>query len=109
MRILTLSLPAIALLAAAAAQAPGAHWTQLTTNTPPSTRENPGVSDGSWFYVFGGIPVSGPLRSNALHRYDPVANLWTTLSAEGAPGAPTARAQGAVAWDFARGRLVVFG
>ncbi|HEX5051749.1 MAG TPA: kelch repeat-containing protein [Planctomycetota bacterium] len=101
---------AAAILAAGAiCQAPGAHWTQLTTNTPPNTRENPGVSDGSLFYVFGGIPAAGANRSNALHAYDPVANNWNTLTADGAAGSPAARAQCAITWDFARGRLVVFG
>lgn len=102
---------AAAILAAAVSgQAPGAHWTQLTTNTPPSTRENPGASDGTSFYVFGGIPAAaGPVRSNALHSYNPATNLWTTLSAEGAVGSPAARAQCGIAWDHARSRLVVFG
>jgi len=91
-------------------QAPGAHWTQLTTNTPAQTRENPGVSDGNVFYVFGGlVGGAGSVRSNALHSYDPVANVWTTLTADGAVGSPSPRGQCAIAWDFARGVLVVFG
>lgn len=111
MRTLTHSLSALTLFAVAAmAQAPGAHWTQLTTNTPPSTRENPGASNGSVFFVFGGIPAAaGPNRSNALYSYDPIANSWTTLSAEGAAGSPAPRAQCAIAWDYARSVLVVFG
>ena len=48
-------------------------------------------------------------RSNALHRYDPVANVWTTLTADGAVGSPPARAQSGIAWDAGRARLVVFG
>lgn len=111
MKLFSLLVTAAATLAGGApCQAPGAHWTQLTTNTPPSTRENPGVSDGVAFYVFGGIPAAaGPTRSNALYSYDPVANNWVTLSAEGAVGSPPARAQCAIAWDFARNVLVVFG
>jgi len=91
------------------AQAPGAHWsvTTVTGSMPPLTRENPGVSDGSGMLVFGGIDMVTGLRSNGLWRFDGAS--WTQLSADGATGSPPARAQCAVAWDFARGRLVVFG
>jgi hypothetical protein len=109
MRNLAHSLPLALLATAAVSQAPGAHWTQLTTNTPAVlTRENPGASNFTHFFVFGGIYGTSS-RSNALHSYDPVANLWTTLTADGAVGSPPARAQCGIAWDYARSRLVVFG
>jgi hypothetical protein len=110
MRTLGLLAPVLALAAPLTTQAPGAHWTQLATNTPAQTRENPGVSDGARFYVFGGlVGVTSTVRSNAFHSYDPIANLWTTHNADGDPLAPPARAQCGICWDFARSRLVVFG
>ncbi|MCA9320846.1 MAG: hypothetical protein KDB53_08935, partial [Planctomycetes bacterium] len=88
-------------------QAPGAHWTVTpTVADPPLRRENPGTSDGTYMYVFGGQTTSsGPL--NDLWRFDGVT--WTQMTADGAAGSPPARFVAAITWDFANNLLIVFG
>src|SRR2546421_12184218 len=47
--------------------------------------------------------------TNDVWAYAPATNAWTQLSATGAPGAPSARAHAAAAWDPANNRLLIFG
>ena len=105
--LLLLALPL--LCSAVLAQAPGAHWsTTPTTTNPPLRRENPGVSDGVYMYVFGGQSGnSGGAPLNDLWRFDGVT--WTEMTANGAAGSPPERDRAGITWDMALNRLVVFG
>ncbi len=61
--------------------------------------------------VFGGMIGAGPFArfSNDLWGYSPDSNAWIDLSPNNAPGAPSARAHAAAAWDPANNRLLIFG
>ena len=92
------------------AQAPGPSWVQFATGNsePPLRRENPGTSDGTYMYVFGGkTGNSGGVALNDLWRFDGVA--WTEMTTTGAAGSPPERDKAGVTWDFARNKLIVFG
>lgn len=99
-----------ALCASTLAQAPGPNWVQTATGNsePPLRRENPGTSDGTYMYVFGGkTGNSGGVAVNDLWRFDGAA--WTEMTSNGAAGSPPARDKAGVTWDFARNKLIVFG
>jgi CSLREA domain-containing protein len=56
----------------------GANWTPIAPL--PEALENPvAVSDGTYVYVIGGIPDTGPPRTS-LYRYDPVSDTYATLA-----------------------------
>ena len=104
---LSLFFAAGALVAGAPAQAPGAHWTRTNTpSDPPLRRENPGVSDGTYMYVFGGNSPSNT-RLNDLWRFD--GSTWVEMTTNGAATSPAARDHAGITWDFGRNCLVVFG
>ncbi|MCR9243704.1 MAG: hypothetical protein NXI31_01645 [bacterium] len=90
-------------------QAPGGHWSLTTaTGNPPQRRENPGAANATHMYVFGGTSGgSGGTAMNDLWSFDGIT--WTQLNPDGDPGAPPARRQAGVTWDFASNQLVVFG
>jgi len=98
------------LCATALAQAPGPSWilTPAGGTEPALRRENPGTSDGTYMYVFGGkTGNSGGVALNDLWRFDGAA--WTEMTANGAAGSPPERDKAGVTWDFARNKLIVFG
>ena len=71
------------------AQAPGPEWTATATGAsePALRRENPGTTDGTYLYVFGGQSGnSGGVRMNDLWRFD--GSVWTQMTADGAAGSP---------------------
>ena len=108
---LTIGLGLVALLASdAIAQAPGANWqvTPGVTGAPSQRRENPGAASATKMYVFGGTSGnSGGSQLNDLWDFD--GTTWTQLTANGAAGSPPARTQAAIAFDFSRNKLIVFG
>jgi hypothetical protein len=58
--------------------------------------------------VFGGYSGNAdPTTLNALYSFD--GTSWTLRTAEGAVGSPSPRGRCAVAWDFTRNQLIVFG
>jgi Galactose oxidase, central domain len=61
--------------------------------------------------IFGGMTSAGPSArfTNDVWAYAPATNVWTPLSANGAPGAPSPRAHAAAAWDPATNRLLIVG
>ncbi|HEX5052564.1 MAG TPA: kelch repeat-containing protein [Planctomycetota bacterium] len=72
------------------------------------------ATDGARMFNFGGrgVDAAGTALStyyNALDAYDPVANTWTNLSAQGAATAPSNRFRTACVYDPSLNRLVVFG
>jgi len=93
----------------ALAQAPGAHWSVISSGTNPSQRrENPGAADNNNMYVFGGQSgQSGGVRMNDLWKFD--GTTWTEMTTNGAVGSPPARNQAGITWDFSINKLVVFG
>ena len=102
-----LSLGLALLSGQAFAQAPGPYWkTTLTTGNPPLRMDNPGTASGTHMYVFGGLDAGGAAR-NDLWSFDGAA--WTLMTADGAPGSPSARSRAAVSWNFFKNRLMVFG
>jgi hypothetical protein len=44
-----------------------------------------------------------------VEAYSPISNTWTTLSPQGASGAPTPRSHASATWDSTSGRLLLFG
>ena len=89
---------------------PRAEWslTAGVTGTPSQRRDNPGAASDTHLYVFGGrLGNATSTVLNALYEFD--GKAWTLKTAEGAPGSPPKRGGAAVAWDFARNKLVVFG
>ena len=108
---------AIALLCADAmaqtispATSPRAHWvlTSGVTGTPTQRRDNPGAASNDKLYVFGGYDANAATTvHNALYEFNGTA--WTLKTAEGAAGSPVARGRSAIAWDFTRNKLIVFG
>ena len=79
-----------------------------TASDPPLRRENPGASDGTFMYVFGGQSgTSGGVVRNDLWAFD--GTNWVEMNPDGAAGAPPARAQAGITWDWGRNKLVVFG
>ncbi len=89
---------------------PRAHWvlTPSVTGTPTQRRDNPGAASESKLYVFGGRAGNATSSVlNALYEFD--GKAWTLKTAEGAVGSPPKRGGAAVAWDFGRKKLVVFG
>lgn len=98
--LLTLSLTA----SLASAQAA---WTSLApATTPGALSDVVGTTDLLNMYVFGGRTAGGA-RSDALWRFDPVASDWANMSPAGT--LPTGRQACAAAFDYSRGKLVVFG
>jgi len=90
--------------------APRARWvlTPGVTGTPTQRRDNPGAASNDRMYVFGGRDSNaGTTVHNALYEFN--GTVWTLKTADNAPGAPPARGGACVAWDAARGKLVVFG
>lgn len=82
-----------------------APWTQLTLGVNPATRERPATAtDGNVLYLYGGQSNTTTSTYANLMKFDGTA--WTTLSATGSACGP--RAGAVMAWDTARGRLVVF-
>ena len=60
--------------------------------------------------VFGGIDAGAESTdTNAVLLYAPAAASWTTLIANGAPGAPAARDSHTAVYDAASNRMIVFG
>lgn len=109
MRLLTISLITL-LCSDAIGQAPGPSWSVVPTGAtePPLRRENPGTSDGTYMYVFGGKTMnSGGVAINDLWRFD--GSAWTEMTSNGAAGSPPARDKAGITWDFARNKLIVFG
>ncbi len=110
MRILSTTALAILTSGLAFAQAPAPDWNLLNTGgtEPPLRRENPGATDGTFMYVFGGTSGnSGGSRMNDLWRFDGAA--WTQMTANLAAGSPPPRHQAGVTWDPTRNKLVVYG
>jgi hypothetical protein len=95
---------------------PATHaWTQLVSANPaPVGRFGAaGVWDtiGNRLLIFGGQQGIGTAATffNDVEAYSPISNTWTTLSAQGAAGAPTPRSRVGAAWDSRAGCLLVFG
>lgn len=99
-----LTLAAVASGSPATAQAT---HVQLTPAVAPAARAGiHGVSDHSVMWVFGGLTAAGspPTFSDEMWRFD--GATWTNAT----PAvSPPARDWYASAWDFARGRYVLFG
>jgi hypothetical protein len=90
-------------------------WTQLVaSNAAPAGRFG---AAGAWdpvdkyLLIFGGQQGTGTGATffNDVEAYSPISNTWTTLSAQGATGAPTPRSRVGAAWDSSAGRLLLFG
>ncbi len=91
---------------ATSATAQVAPWTQLFPSNSPSSRERPATAtDGNVLYMYGG--QSGTTTSTYANFWSFDGSNWTQLSATGAACGP--RAGAVMAWDTARGKLVVFG
>jgi hypothetical protein len=89
----------------ASATAQVAPWTQLTLSVNPATRERPATAtDGNVLYLYGG--QSGTTTSTYANLMAFNGTAWTTISATGTACGP--RAGAVMAWDSARGKLVVF-
>jgi hypothetical protein len=95
---------------------PATHaWTQLVSANPaPVGRFGAaGVWDpvGNRLLIVGGQQGIGTAATffNDVEAYSPISNTWTTLSAQGAAGAPTPRSRVGAAWDSSAGRLLLFG
>lgn len=90
-------------------------WRRLTaSNATPSGRFGAaGVWDanGRRLVIFGGQQSGGPqpVLLDDVEAYSPSSNTWTTLSPQGAHGAPTPRSHLGAAWDSRQGRLLLFG
>lgn len=81
-------------------------WTTLSPTTSPSARERAGsATDGSVIYLYGGQVGTSTAPYADLLSFD--GTDWTQLTASGAGAGP--RSSPVMAWDSARGRLVVFG
>jgi len=95
---------ALGFVASASAQV--APWTQVFPSTSPSARER-GVTatDGAVLYMYGG--QSGTTTSTYANFWSFDGSNWTQISAAGTACGP--RAGAVMAWDSARGKLVVFG
>ncbi|MGE0144251.1 MAG: kelch repeat-containing protein [Planctomycetota bacterium] len=89
--------------------APRAAWVNAAaTGNPSQRRDNLGAASDTHFYVFGGYSGNATTTTlNALYEFNGTA--WTLKTAEGAVGSPSPRGRCAVAWDFTRNKLVVFG
>jgi hypothetical protein len=99
------SLAALVLGLAGSATAQVAPWTQLTLTVNPATRERPATAtDGNVLYLYGGQNGTTTSTYANLMAFD--GTSWTTVSATGT--ACGARAGAVMAWDSARGKLVVF-
>jgi hypothetical protein len=95
------------LCALSAPVASQAKWTQLNPTTSPGKRSNASItSDVVSAYVFGGN-LDASTFYNDLWRFD--SKEWTNVSKNGATGSPPARRWGSIAYDRARGQIVVFG
>jgi hypothetical protein len=86
-------------------------WTQRTPAggpTPPAVRQAAMAYDAgrARLLLLGGIGDMGPLTAPDLWEWDAVARTWQVRSTTGMPGV---RVGLGVAWDGARGRLVLFG
>ena len=97
---------AVVLGAASSATAQVAPWTTLTLPANPSARERAATAtDGNALYLYGGQSGTATSTYANLMRFD--GTTWTTVSATGTACGP--RAGAVMAWDTARGKLVVFG
>lgn len=90
-------------------------WRHLISSNaaPPGRFGAAGVWDpvGKRLLIFGGQQSTG-LHAGLLNdvvAYAPSSNSWSTLSRQGAPGAPSPRSHVAATWDPSTGRLLVFG
>jgi hypothetical protein len=90
-------------------------WTQLAAaNAAPAGRFGAaGVWDpvDKYLLIVGGQQGTGTGATffNDVEAYAPISNTWTTLSPQGASGAPTPRSRVGAAWDSTSGRLLLFG
>ncbi len=86
-----------------------ADWTMLAPAAPPISRDGAAFAASSNELLMFGGDVGGfanPTFTNQLWRFD--GQGWTQLQ-PATSAAPVARQRAAAAWDFLRGRLVVFG
>lgn len=87
----------------------GADWTQLSpTGTVPSARAYAAVAydpQREGLVVFGGQDAGGPSNDTWLLK----DNAWTQIQAHGAPGAPPARSNAALAYSESTSQLLLFG
>lgn len=94
--------------------APRAAWTSVgSAGTPVAgssfRADNPGAASFDKLYVFGGCLDNNTATTvNDLWEFDPAAGTFQQVHS-GAGTAPHARGRAAVAWNFATGRLIVFG
>lgn len=80
-------------------------WNQLSPTASPSSRERaPAATDGNVVYVYGGQVSTTTSGFDELWSFD--GTTWTMLTGSGASAGP--RSGPAMAWDTARGKLVVF-
>lgn len=108
MRPLFVKLMTAATLAglAVAADAQTFPWNTLSPTTNPSSRERVGsATDGTRVYVYGGQVNTTTSPYANLLAFD--GTNWTELTAAGSGAGP--RSSPVMAWDAARGKLVVFG
>ncbi|MBI3969044.1 MAG: hypothetical protein HY329_25675 [Chloroflexi bacterium] len=87
-------------------------WQPLTANGAPGSPAPRSYYSATWDATAGRLLLFGGFGGGTL--YDDLwqyttAGGWQLLAAHGAGGAPACRAGAAVAWDSARGRLLVFG
>jgi hypothetical protein len=93
------------LAVAASASAQVAPWTQLTLPANPTARERASTAtDGTLLYTYGG--QSGTSTSSYGNLWSFNGTTWTQVTATGASCG--ARCSPVMAWDTARGKLVVF-
>ncbi|MCR9246782.1 MAG: hypothetical protein NXI31_17245 [bacterium] len=79
-------------------------WTQQTTGNAPSVRERTfTATDGTVYYTYGGQLGASTTSRDELWSWD--GNVWTMLSSGTGPGT---RCGGVMAYDDARGKLVLF-
>ena len=104
-----IGISAFAILALCCVTVTAQTWSQTpTASDPPVRRENPGTSNGTHMYVFGGqTGNSGGVPLNDLWQFD--GTTWTQMTADGAAGSPPARDRAGVTWDWTNNKLIVFG
>ena len=90
---------------ASAASAQSFPWNTLSPGSPPTARERVGsATDGTVIYVYGGQVTTTTSSFDNLLSFD--GTSWSQLTASGNGAGP--RSMPIMAWDTARGRLVVF-
>ena len=78
-------------------------WT-IVANYPTIIETSAVVSDGTYAYSAGGYDPGAGHPSNAVYRYDPVANSWTALA-----NVTTAFFDAGFAYDGNTNKIYVFG